>query len=108
MGHHCQTCVCDAASDTRLFTRYSMDSDARDSSQIGKCSSCKGVGADVIVTYSSGARRYYDEHCARTAVGWNGEFTSTTAETLLVARAQLEAEVITAEEFMAIVDSVGG
>lgn len=108
MGHHCQSCTCDPDSDTRLFLRYEQRSDSRDVAQQGNCTSCKTHAPVVVVQYASGARRYYCEECARNVVGWRQDaqgYDSTKAEALLVAKAQLDAEVITLDQYLAVFDA---
>lgn len=111
-GHHCRSCTCDPAEDT-IFTRYVVAEDKREASTKGKCSGCKAplstnVGQSVTVTYTGGAKRYYCQSDAKATLGWNGEYTSTTAERLIVASARLDAGVIDEVEFGRILDEVSG
>lgn len=110
-GHHCPSCTCDPGLDT-IFTKYDKNEDKRDASMFGKCSNCKNPlvsgrqGDSVTVRYSTGSKRYYCQTCASDLLGWKGEYTSTTAERLIIAAAQLDAGVIDHEEYGRILDSV--
>lgn len=107
MGYHCPTCNCGEPATTRRWLQYNPDDDKRDSSMSGHCSDCKDVlqrGDRNVTMVQGNTRRYFCEADALNA-GWDGEYTSTLAVALLVAKAQLDAEVITLEEYLAVVDS---